>query len=1740
MTVISQRNVLLVPMLAFAMTAAAQEPPTVFAPLEPSALEQFKADALSLLNKNGIGKQPWLFYGDELRLNERTVEDYLTVVPMIVDLHEQLKSAGVELIYMPVTPKWAVYPDAISDAAKPDGQGRIPRMIPETAALFEALRAKGVTCVDLTEPHVKERYGEHGPVHLHYDTHWSPAGMAVAGRALAEVIRERPWYQGLPGLSGVRGEWRPVELVNNDIRQPLAALGDNDPIKDWPKAEGPVNARYVSGCPKRADAPIVVVGDSNLAAFDEAFNVAAQVAYELKLPVDQIGVPVDGCIRELGRKGYGDPAYLLSKKVVVYLHTGRGMGGPQVQLPVVADKHRTLRHSVRTGTLREEELVLQGKPDALWPLDDPWGLIARDLSGHSRPGMYEAGVTFSHPRGKPPAADAPPETRAVLFAGGRMFADLPAGKDYTLALWVRRDAAAAAAGIWGIGDAEDTAAAGDQLIVNAAGTLAFSNGRDANLAGKTAIPPETWHHVALVRQGDRLACYLDGKEEFSGTASLVLATKAPRLFLGGNSDKTALWQGRLCEAAFYVRALSAADVAAQFAAWLPVATLRGELAIEIDPAAGLDSITLRTDDADATPVAATPLTRVTKRAIARQNQSGETLPLDKLAAGTVDLKLQIEFAPLGGATRAEAPVSLKITPNTAAVDTDVIWTGNGVLPSGRTANEWWRGRNWQGGQPPAFDTKATVVFENDAPSRSRLARNRSVGGLVARGEAGGHTVELGGKTLTLKGDLSVDLAADTKSPFAIAEGTLRLGDKETASRVRVKNGALRLDAGLDLANVESVLVPDDGGGKAALVVGGDGTLATRRLHLAAGAGEAKADGTLAVPAQSRLEKIAVADSLRIAATDAPGERASVQNGFDAGGGDWALPDGIDFAIGSPAQPAAELLIGQGQGESKRGSLAAGAGGIFTAHVKRLDVGAMTGPGTGWAAPPAADVAGAKTPAGEKPAAAAIAAERIDPGADNISVEARAMQLDDKRERVNVKSVNVTGSLAKSSGTLLLNGPAVLETDTFDVASPGRATLSIPEGSPLKKIAVRDRFRLAAGEWSTSLENGSNAGGESWLAHTEWGRREAVIQRGVCVANWMLPDGISFEIGSREKPASEFTLGLGDSWSARGCLVAGAGGVFSANATLMQIGCMTGGGPGWFGAMQPEVRYPQMIPPFSVGNDHWGILDLSRMERCDITVGDLRVGHAAVAADGAQLVGQLLLPKGNVTAGSVTVGHAFPVCLSLFIGDPEWGEEGAFRVGTEGRLELNGTVLGVGKSLAIPHTGVVNAHVSDTSGGPDLAAAATLAIEGNGRLNLVFKAPPRTAGLYYGFRWEGDHRDALEGLIAAGQITIDTAAFGPDAGVAGVFTGEEKVAGATRLYTYIGFRNAPDAGGNAFAGMLDLSRMERCEIVAGELTVGHTTIKSWGAQLKGRLLLPKGTLQVESAAIGHDFPVSEKTGSDAFRSGSEGRLVLNGTVFKVGKRLDVFGAGGVETRVSEASAGLDLAAAAAVAIPPKGGMSIVFEALPQTAGLFHGLRWEGDHRAELEKWVKAGAIAVDDEAVRAAAGPAGVFTGQENGKVYSYIGYPDAPKGTKPVAAPALAAVKPKPAAENPAAQPVPAAAGAKDGPLVVTAQIMIVSKPPVPRKDPYADALTTTQYKVLKVEGGVLSAKEILAIEPVMKNYELLPAANHKVGDVHRLTLIPWEEKVAKEPAIEKTRTLDDIVNYELDLFWIDERAAGP
>jgi len=85
------------------------------------------------------------------------------------------------------------------------------------------------------------------------------------------------------------------------------------------------------------------------------------------------------------------------------------------------------------------------------------------------------------------------------------------------------------------------------------------------LAGSTEIARWTWNHVLLVRDGERLLVYLNGKPELSGQAAEV---SIPQLWLGDRSDSSANWEGRLDEPAIFDRALTA-DEAAQLAGISP-------------------------------------------------------------------------------------------------------------------------------------------------------------------------------------------------------------------------------------------------------------------------------------------------------------------------------------------------------------------------------------------------------------------------------------------------------------------------------------------------------------------------------------------------------------------------------------------------------------------------------------------------------------------------------------------------------------------------------------------------------------------------------------------------------------------------------------------------------------------------------------------------------------------------------------------------------------------------------------------------------------------------------------------------------------------------------------------------------------------------------------------------------------------------------------------------------------------
>ena len=173
---------------------------------------------------------------------------------------------------------------------------------------------------------------------------------------------------------------------------------------------------------------------------------------------------------------------------------------------------------------------------------------------------------------------APAENRAVHFAGGRLRTTLPAlGKTYSVSMWFWNGISSKAKPVTGYffsrGEDGGPRALGEHLGISGThgdvppGRLFFYTGNEVGrlVHGQTVLEFRDWHHVALVRGPGELKVYLDGKLELESKLewSIDQPAKLP-VFIGGRSDKLFGFEGKLDEVAVFDRALSAAEVAAQF------------------------------------------------------------------------------------------------------------------------------------------------------------------------------------------------------------------------------------------------------------------------------------------------------------------------------------------------------------------------------------------------------------------------------------------------------------------------------------------------------------------------------------------------------------------------------------------------------------------------------------------------------------------------------------------------------------------------------------------------------------------------------------------------------------------------------------------------------------------------------------------------------------------------------------------------------------------------------------------------------------------------------------------------------------------------------------------------------------------------------------------------------------------------------------------------------------------------
>jgi len=278
------------------------------------------------------GLDGWLFIGSELRhlglgrfwgsraalVSRASKPEWADPLPVILDFKAQLEGAGIELLFVPVPAKAAVYPDRVPGLADADPS---LRWDPEDAAFYEVLREQGVEVIDLLPEFRRRRQAEDRPLYCRQDTHWAGPAIEETASLIAGRLRRRSWFETVPS-ERFEMERRTVEITGDLWRM----LDDASTPKET-LSLGFVGRRTERGLeqvPPWRESPVLLLGDSHGLVFHTGGDMHARgagladhLANELGFPVDLVAVRGSGAtpsrITLLRRRDN-----LAGKKVVIW------------------------------------------------------------------------------------------------------------------------------------------------------------------------------------------------------------------------------------------------------------------------------------------------------------------------------------------------------------------------------------------------------------------------------------------------------------------------------------------------------------------------------------------------------------------------------------------------------------------------------------------------------------------------------------------------------------------------------------------------------------------------------------------------------------------------------------------------------------------------------------------------------------------------------------------------------------------------------------------------------------------------------------------------------------------------------------------------------------------------------------------------------------------------------------------------------------------------------------------------------------------------------------------------------------------------------------------------------------------------------------------------------------------------------------------------------------------------------
>lgn len=278
----------------------------------------------------------WLFFTAELKsllsppfwgeraaaVSRASNPKFADPLPAILDFHQQLQAAEIELWMVPVPAKIAVFPRHFASSTSQVSW----RTDESHVACYELLRARGIQVLDLTADFgLSAKATTAEPTFCLTDSHWSGAGVRLAAKTLGEKVQKAGWYHSLPKIQlhtepltvEITGDLAKLLNEQNPVREKLALTrvfqmidGKSQPVADDPGS------------------PILLLGDSHTLIFHdpslyaEGCGLADHLAERTGIRLDVIGVRGSGAnAARLNWRRRTDP--LAGKKLVIWCFSMR-------------------------------------------------------------------------------------------------------------------------------------------------------------------------------------------------------------------------------------------------------------------------------------------------------------------------------------------------------------------------------------------------------------------------------------------------------------------------------------------------------------------------------------------------------------------------------------------------------------------------------------------------------------------------------------------------------------------------------------------------------------------------------------------------------------------------------------------------------------------------------------------------------------------------------------------------------------------------------------------------------------------------------------------------------------------------------------------------------------------------------------------------------------------------------------------------------------------------------------------------------------------------------------------------------------------------------------------------------------------------------------------------------------------------------------------------------------------------